>query len=255
MLQPSALSKDDSQDIFLPRRMRKTALTAVVVLAVCVGGCAFRKPSPIIPTLRSGSAEEVGPRLSNYSEATVPRNGLIVVRSDDFVGAPAPLLKKKQKPIGSINLADALSKASGLEVVDQSQPFETLENAAQRLKGAPVGNLVVISYGFGDAAAKSKADFRAALIAMIKDAHDRGAAVYLVVEPATALPLSAPVEAYRNIFRSVAAAEGAGLIDAPAILQKAGRGPSQTAIQTKAAVDIIAGNIATYIKVAPESGQ
>ncbi len=89
---------------------------------------------------------------------------------------------------------------------------------------------------------------------MIDTAHKKGAAVYLVVEPASTTTLSVAAETYRNTFRAVAASEGAGLIDAPAILLKAGWGPSRTAIQPKPAVEIIAGSVAAYIKVAPKTG-
>jgi hypothetical protein len=178
-----------------------------------------------------------------------------VVRSDDFAGPPAPLAKgKKTKPVLTISLADALAQATGLTVVDQSKPSEMLNTAVQRLKDAPVGNLLILCYGFGDVGTTTEKDFRAALTAMIRAAHEHGAAVYLVVEPATALPLSPRAEPYRGVFRAAAASEGAGLIDSPAILLKANQGPSPTAIQPKAAVDIIAKNIAAYVKIAPKSG-
>ncbi len=238
----------------MPGLTRTTALSIAAALAVFVGGCAHREAARATPALRTGSLDELGPRLSNYSEATIPRDGLIVVRSDDFVGSSAPAsARKKQKRVITISLADALAGATALPVVDQSKPAETLEAAAQRLKNAPVGNLLIICYGFGDAAASFKTDFRDALIAMIRAAQNQGAAVYLVAEPATALPLSAAAEPYRAIFRSVAASQGAGLIDAPTILQKANLGPSETAVQPRAAVNVIAGNLATYIKLAPKS--
>jgi hypothetical protein len=239
-----------------PGMTRTTMFAMALSLAVLAGGCAHRAAAPFVPELRTGSADEVGPRLSNYSEATIPKNGSIVVRSDDFVGTAAPVPaagRKPPKPVVTVSLADALAEATGLSVIDQSKRFETLSAAAQRLKDAAVGNLLILCYGFGDAATPPQTDFRTDLIAMIRAAHDRGAAVYLVVEPATALPLSATVEPYRAVFRAVAASEGAGLIDSPAILQKADKGPSKTAVQPKAAVDIIAGNIAAYVKLAPKS--
>jgi hypothetical protein len=88
---------------------------------------------------------------------------------------------------------------------------------------------------------------------MIQKAHDGGAAVYLIVEPATALPLSNDVEPFRAAFRTKSAAQGAGLIDPTTFLAQAGLGPSKSAWQSKAAVQLIAGSVAAYIKVAPKA--
>ncbi len=225
------------------------ALSAAALLLL-VAGC-VHKPAPAALLVRPGLAADVGPHLSNYSEATVPANGVIVLRSDDFAGPDAASEPHKGRPARTVKLADALAAATGLKVVDQSMLGETIEAAAERLKTAPVGDLLVICYGFGDAAATDAGDFDATLTAMIEAAEAQGAAVYLVVEPVSGSKLSDAVEAYRNLTRSAGAAHGAGVIDANAGITKAEFGPGKSAYQTPAAVKLIAGSLAAYLKIAP----
>ena len=64
--------------------MRNATLLALLVCASAVGGCLHRPPPPA-PDQPSGLRSEIGPRLNNWSQATVPADGLIVVSGDDFV--------------------------------------------------------------------------------------------------------------------------------------------------------------------------
>jgi hypothetical protein len=219
---------------------------------LCLAGCLHPAPRAVLREA-AGSAAEVGPRLDNYGQATAPRDGVIVVRGDDFLPAPPSQdASIKGRPGKSISLAEALARTTSLKVIDQEQAGETIADAEERLDEEPVGNLLVICYGFGDAVAQTNmAQFKATLRRMIRSAQARGAAVYLVVEPATTLPRSATVEPYRNAVRVVAGAEGAGVIDAPPALAAAGLGPSKVKIQPNDAVKLIAGLIRRYIKIAP----
>ncbi len=203
--------------------------------------------------MKVGSAADVGPRLDNVSESTVPANGVIVVATDGFVSkADVAKTEHGKKPPPSVALAAALAKQTGLTVVDEGRPAETLAAGADRIAASPPGNLLILCYGFGDAQAKtSPAQFQSTLERTIRHAHDRGAAVYVVTEPATGLPDSPLVEPFRTVIRNVGPSEGAGVIDAPPALAKATLGPSKTRTQPTAAVALIAGLVAQYIKVSP----
>ena len=234
--------------------IRGLALT-VLALSLPLAGC-LHKPPEQAPMLKIGSAADVGPRLDNFSEVTIPADGSIVVAGDEFV-RKADFFKaaKGKKPPPSISLADAIAKATKLNIIDESRPADTIAAGAERVAAAAPGNLLVICYGFGDAQAKTAGpQFQSTLEGMIRHAHERGAAVYLVTEPATALPDSALVEPFRAIARTVGPLQGAGVIDAPPALVKATLGPSKTRTQPVAAVKIIAGLVAQYIKVSPAKG-
>ena len=228
---------------------------AAVALSLPLAGCLHRPPERA-PALKIGSAADVGPRLDNFSEVTIPADGVIVVAGDGFV-RKADFTKgaKGKKPPPSISLADALAKATRLKVIDESRPADTITAGADRVAAAAPGNLLVICYGFGDAQVKTgSAQFQTTLERMIRHAHERGAAVYVVTEPATALPDSGLVEPFRAVARTVGPAEGAGVIDAPPALAKATLGPSKTRTQPVAAVELLAGLVAQYIKVSPAKG-
>jgi hypothetical protein len=194
----------------------------------------------------------------------VPADGLIVVSGDDFVkpGVTPPRLKAR-KGAPPLSFAEVLAKDTAVRVHDETKAGSTLEEGADRFALGPAPNLLVISYGFGDAFAGTKpAAFRHDLQAMIKGAQARGAAVYVVVEPPTAADLSKRTEPFRQATRDLAAANGAGLIDVapppkpgapPAAVQV---GVMTTPAKTPADLDLslIAGQVAQYVKVAPALG-
>ena len=243
--------------------MRNATLLALLVCASAVGGCLHRPPPPA-PDQPSGLRSEIGPRLNNWSQATVPADGLIVVSGDDFVkpGVTPPRLKAR-KGSPPLDFAEVLARDVAVTVEDEAKAGATLKDGAVRLASGPAANLVVIDYGFGDAFAGTKpAAFRSDLQAMIQAAQARGAAVYVVVEPPTAAPLSKLTEPFRQAARDLAAANGAGLIDvapppkpgAPAAVVQVG--VMTTPAKTPADLDLslIAGQVAQYVKVAPAAG-
>jgi hypothetical protein len=232
-----------------------SALASAGVFAADLGGCAHRPPATQ-PTALIGSTADIGPKLSNYSQATVPANGLIVVAGDAFTASASavePVAKSKSPKAAT--LAEALAKTTNVQTTDSMLPGETIAAGAERLRDELAGNLLVICYGYGDAKAKTPAAaFQHTFEHMIRTAHDRGAAVFVVVEPVKNSPLSANAEIYRNIVRVIAAAEGAGLIDAPKALAAAQMTPDKTSPLPRGAAAFIGGLVAQYVKVAPADG-
>lgn len=223
-------------------------------MSTSLAACAHSR-TPLAPSLQPGSAADVGPRLDNYSRVTIPRDGSIVVAGDDFVASGASDPKAKKPAPKPASFADALADATRLKVVDQTRPGDTLAAGAARVSAGAPGDLLVICFGYGDTAAKTTpAAFQSGLEQMIRQAHKRGAAVYLVTEPATVLKDSAASEPFRAVIRLIGAAQGAGVIDTPPALATALLGPSKTRTQPLAAVRLIAGLVSQYIRVAPPAG-
>jgi hypothetical protein len=235
--------------------MRNASLSAALLgatLFALLGGCAHRPPPPA--PAPSGSLADVGPRLDNYSQATVPIDGLIVVSGDNFIVSDG---KEKGRKGRGLSFAAAIGKFTGVRVEDETRSGGTLADGAERLAAGPAGDLVVIAYGYGDVAAKTKvADFRKTLQTMIKTAHARGAAVYVVAPPPTTGKLSPLAEPFRAAVRDSAATNGAGMIDlTPAPIKtttKPGATPPPQP-SPPATVDPIAtaGEVAQHVKLAP----
>jgi hypothetical protein len=178
--------------------------------------------------LQSASRDQIGPRLSNYGQAVLAPSSVITVWSDDLtsdaLGAPRTRGKLP-------SLAEALAKATGLKVIDHSAPGQTAAEGLALLKDADPGNLVVICYGFGDAAHKTQ-DFKASIDAMVRLAHVRGAPVILVTEPLPVVPTTpklspadtlrktaaAQVSSLQDIVRGDGPVEGAAVVDSGAVL-------------------------------------
>jgi len=229
-------------------------LLIVLAAVAALGGCLHRPPAPP-PALKAGEAADVSPQLDNYSRATLPRDGSIVVAGDGFVASAKPGPKARKAPPKTLSLADALAEATSLKIVDQTRPGDTLAAGAARVSAGPPGALLVICFGYGDAAAKTTpAAFQSGLEQMIRLAHRRGAAVYVVAEPATTLKDSTAAEPFRAVVRLIGATEGAGVIDAPPALATAALGPSPTRVQPAAAVRLLAGLVSQYIRLAPPAG-
>jgi len=238
--------------------MRNASLSAALVgatLLAALGGCAHRPPPP--PPTPSGSLADVGPRLDNYSQATVPIDGLIVVSGDNFTTPDGKQMGRKGR---GLSFAAAMGKFTGVKIEDETQSGGTLAAGAERLAVGPAGDLVVIAYGYGDVAAKTKpADFRKTLQTMIQAAHARGAAVYVVAPPPTTGKLSLLAEPFRAAVRDLAATNGAGMIDLTPppvkITIKPGATPPPQP-SPPATVDPIAtaGEVAQHVKLAPARG-
>ncbi len=251
-----------------PRAARPLAahLLLPLCVAVLLGGCQHRPRAPE-PLLREGRTEEIGPHLTNYGQAVLPRGGTITVWSDDLVPSAAPPDRKRAK---TISFAAALAAATGLRVDDQSRPGETISGALKRLPATPVGDLVVLAFGYGDAAASTPpAAFAAALRDLVAAAHARGAPVLILTEPLPFVPppkpakpgvtpkpgpaqiLSGQVDGFNAILRQDAGGLGAGVIDAPPVLTAGGFPPSPGQTRPKAAVALLARAVSAYIEVAP----
>jgi len=224
----------------MPSRIHRCA--PALTLALLLGACAGGPPKPRVaaepaPKLRVGARDQVGPRLTNYGEAVLPPSGVITVWSDDLTSAEAGAPQAKGKVP---SLADELAKATGLKVVDHSAPGQTAAEGLAALAAADAGNLVVICYGYGDAARKT-ADFRASIDGLIRLAHTRGAPVIVLTEPLPIVPalpavvpgekapkvnpvdaqrrtVSIQVKALQDIVRAAGPVDGAAVVDADPVL-------------------------------------
>jgi hypothetical protein len=248
--------------------------SCAVALALLAGlsACADFKPTPALK-LRAGSADEIGPRLSNYGSAVLPPGGSISVWGDDFTSsAPGAPHAKRKSP----TLAAALARATGLKVADNTTPGQTAEEGAARFGDADLGSLVVICYGYGDAAVNEDyagedlaplpdpaAGFRTSLTAMVKLAHSRGVPVILVTEPLSAVtPSKKPTAAekqrkalmdrlaiLRSAVNAISVAERAGLVDSPTVLSVNSLTPAEKEPGTRTATTRIANAIAADIEL------
>lgn len=236
--------------MYLPVTMSFRVLPRAAALAVLFGlsACSDFQPTSA-PRLRIGSADQVGPRLTTYGAAVLPADGSISVWGDDFTssapGAPYRTGKGRTGKGKTPSLAADLARATGLKVVDHSSPGQTVADGLAQLQAGEAGSLVVLCYGYGDAAIVVDypgddlapppdigAPFRTSLAAMIKLAHSRGAPVLLVTEPLPVLtPSLTPTDAetlqkrfvakmqiLQGAVHAVAVAEGAGVIDSPSVL-------------------------------------
>jgi lysophospholipase L1-like esterase len=204
-------------------------LALTMLLSACAGGRPSGRSAAEPPSkLQLGSRDQIGPRLNNYGQAVLAPASVITIWSDEFTSdAPgAPKVKGKAP-----SFADELAKATGLKVVDHSTPGQTAAAGRAQLEAADPGNLVVICYGYGDAARKTL-DFKASIDGMIRLAHARGAPVILVTEPLPVLPatpklspadtarkaLAAQVSALQDIVRADGPEEGAAVVDSGPVL-------------------------------------
>ncbi len=207
--------------------MRPCLCAAAIGLLIGLSGCGGLALPPAPPKLRTGALDQVGPRVTNYGSAVVRPGATVTVWSDDFTAAPgAPPTKGKM-----LTLAKALARASGLTVIDHASAGQTAAEGLAQLTAGDAGALVVLCYGYGDAARQSK-DFKASLEAMIHLAHGRGVPVLLVTEPPTTVvpsrtptakekalqAIAAQVASLQEIVRQEAPAEGAGLVDSATVL-------------------------------------
>ena len=212
--------------------MSRRVLSCAAALALLLTGCAVQVHPTPAPKLRTGSAEQIGPRLSNYGGAVIRPDGVISLWSDGFTG-PDPLAPRPKGRTPS--LAKDLGEATGLKVEDHGQPGQTAAQGLAAMADAPAGAVTILCYAYGDAASDLAA-FRTSLTQMIRLAHRRGAPVLIVAEPLqtpptpvappkTLAPADQKKQAYINqvvarvtVVHEVAVAEGAGLVDGTVVL-------------------------------------
>ena len=230
--------------------------TLSLVLVLALAGCALRPRSTNFAPV---TAAEAGPELDNYGEAIVPARGLIVVQGDDVVygtatrGGRAGINGSAVKRTSTTITESMRRVLKGVRIVNRGYPGDSVLAGAKRWSGEPVGDLLILSYGFGDAKAKTPAAaYKAALGAMIRHAHAQGAAVFVVPSPpVTDLTLDRGLAPYAALAREAAAEEGAEVFEPFAEMTRVKAKQAKGAAQTSMTYIGVAGGLVQYIKVAP----
>ncbi len=240
------------------RRLPFAALALLGLLAAT--GCAGRP----VHRYFQPTADQIGPNLNSYGEAVVPRHGLIVVQGDDFAyglarGRSRHAINGAEEGQSAITISQALRKAvHGVQVENRGFPGDTVEASAARWAALSPGDLLVLSYGFGDQHAHTPIPaFDDALTRMIAAAHARGAAVFVVLPPPSSDPLiDSDLSAYRAALNGVAHQAGLLIFDASAAMNRIKAPPLKHPAQSAAVYQAVAADMVAYIKVvSPQTGQ
>jgi hypothetical protein len=228
-------------------------LLTLALAAAPLAGCLRPAPAP------HATAAEIGPIPDNYSEAVIPEGGTIVLQGDDAIYGDVrhghrPPINGADEKRGGVTLADSLHRfVRHATVVDHGFPGDTVAQSAQRWAGQPVGNLLILSFGYGDFRAQTKvADFTTALTKLVRQAEDQGAAVFIVTTPPATGKALLGLEAYRQAARAIATQEGVDAIDSADALFKANVSPPRDDQGNSAIYQAIAGAMVPYIQIVPE---
>jgi lysophospholipase L1-like esterase len=254
-----------SRSAILKRLILPLVLPAL--MSVGLSGCFTLRPGVFAPP----TAAEVGPVLDNYGEAVVPAHGLIVVQGDDLIYGVADH-SRREGINGStahrtgVTITETLRQAlKAVSIVNQGYPGDTAAMGAQRWADAPVGNLLILSYGYGDAVAKTPAaDYELALRSMVQRAHAQGAAVFLIPTPPLAaapvipgqkpkpgphLLTSADIEPYRAVMRKIGQDESVEVFEPQAEITRVKATPTRTIAQSPEIYQAIAAGLVPYIRI------
>jgi len=231
----------------------KRLLILAFVAAAPLTGC-FR-PAPVL----HATAAEIGPLPDNYSEAVIPRGGTIVLQGDDaiygdFRHGHRPPINGADEKRGSLTLADMLHRrVRHVTVIDHGFPGDTVAKSAERWAGQPMGDLLILSFGYGDYRAETDvSDFKAALTKLVREAQAQGAAVFIVTTPpATSKKLSG-LDEYRAAAIQVGTTEGVDVINATEALIKAKVPASKDEHGNSMIYQTIGGAMVPYIQVVPQ---
>jgi hypothetical protein len=231
------------------KRLLILALAAAAPLAGCL------RDAPVL----HATAAEIGPLPDNYSEAVIPRDGTIVLQGDeaiygDFRHGHRPPINGADEKRGALTIGDMLHRmVRHVKIVDHGFPGDTVEASAERWAGQPVGNLLILSFGYGDFRAETKiADFTAALTKLVHEAQAQGAAVFIVITPPATSKKLEGLEDYRIAAREVGAKEGIDVFESADALTKAKVPASRDEHGSSAIYQMIAAAMVPYIQVVPE---
>jgi hypothetical protein len=234
--------------------MKRSSVVLAMIAATAMLGCTVPQAlgQPADP-----AASTPGPELDSYGRATVPQDGLVVVMGDDLAygsdprgnvpGANGSTVRRSSSAI-----SEQLQRLFGsLQVENRGYPGDTLAEGIKRWQDAPAGDLLILTYGLGDATAKTPPDeFTNTLRNFIRSSRDHGAAVFVIVWPALKDPaLNAALEPYRIAERTIAPDEGAAVIEAYKVAEKIKAPPSNRSYQQPELYSALAGTIATYVRV------
>jgi hypothetical protein len=232
----------------------KRLLILALAAAAPMAGC-FLSPAPVL----HATAAQIGPTPDNYSEAVIPRDGTIVLQGDDaiygdFRHAHRPPINGADEKRGALTLGESLQRfVRHVKIVDHGFPGDTVEKSAERWAGQPVGNLLILSFGYGDYRAQTDVeDFKAALTKLVHDAQAQNAAVFIVTTPpATSKKLSG-LDDYREAAIQVGAKEGVDVINATEALTNAHVEPSKDEHGSSTIYQTIAAAMVPYIQAVPQ---
>jgi hypothetical protein len=243
-----------------------------VILSVGLTGCFTLRQGAFAPPTMA----EVGPVLDNYGEAVVPAHGLIVARGDDLIYGVGRHSRRAGINGSSVartgvTITETLRQAlKRVTVVNQGYPQDTVISSAQRWADGPAPNLLILSYGYGDAAARTPpADYESALRDMVRRAHARGAAVFLIPTPLMAATPTTPgktpkttpalvdsaIEPYRAVMRRIGQEENAEVFEPQAEITRIKATPTRTIAQTPDIYQAIAAGLVPYIRIAQPARQ
>lgn len=229
------------------KRLRILVLAAVTPLAGCL------HPAPPTP---HATAAQIGPTPDNFSEAVIPAGGMIVLQGDDAIYGEArhgrrPPINGADERRGDHTLADSLHRIlRDVTIVDHGFPGDTVERSAERWAGQPVGNLLILSFGYGDYRAKTKvADFTQALTKLVRQAQAERAAVFIITTPPTTSPQLFGLNDYRAAAQQVGVSQGVDVFDSTAALTNATTPPAKDEYGGAAIYSVIAGTMIPYIQI------
>jgi hypothetical protein len=254
-----------SRSAILKRLISPLVLPAL--LSVGLSGCFTLRQGVFAPP----TTAEVGPVLDNYGEAVIPANGLIVVQGDDLIYGVAehsrrPGINGSSVHRTGVTITETMRQAlKPVTIVNQGYPGDTAAAGAERWAGTPAGNLTILSYGYGDAVAKTPvAEFDLALRTMVRRAHAQGAAVFLIPPPPMAaapvvpgqkpkagphLLSTAEIEPYRADMRVVGLSESAEVFEPQAEIVRVKATPTRTITQSPEIYQAIAAGLVPYIRI------
>jgi hypothetical protein len=182
-----------------------------------------------------------------------------VLQGDDaiygaFRHGRRPPINGADEPRGASTLADSLRRyVRHVTIVDHGFPGDTVAKSTARWAGQPAGNLLILSFGYGDfRAGTSVADFTAALTQRVEQAEAQGAAVFIVTTPPATDVKLAGLNVYRAAAQQVGSKAGVDVFDSADALVKAYVPPPRDDHGGAALYQAIAGAIAPYIQVVPD---
>jgi hypothetical protein len=228
------------------KRLLSLALAAAAPMAGCF------QPAPVL----HATADQIGPVPDNYSEAVIPEGGVIVLQGDDaiyggFRHGHRPPINGADEKRGDLTLAESLHRfVRHVTIIDHGFPGDTAEQSAERWAGQPVGNLLILSFGYGDYRAKTKvADFTQALTKLVRQAQAERAAVFIITTPPATSPQLFGLNDYRAAAQQVGVSQGVDVFDSTAALTNATTPPAKDEYGGAAIYSVIAGAMIPYIQV------
>ena len=220
-------------------------------------GCLALSACATAPEAWSPRVAPTSDRINNYGQVIVPPGALVVFQGDDLFYGTRP--QRRPAPDGAVSqsrhappMVAARALGGSVKVEARTHPGDTVRAGAARWAGKPFGAVLVLSYAYGDALAKTPRDqYKAALSALVAQARSAGAVVFLVPPPnSDDGRLTDALNPYRDVMRELRAPEVL-ILEGGALLGANREPQTRTVGQTDGAYRAIAGGVVTYVRVAP----